>query len=56
MYLSHGVVDVTEGWETIERDGKPSGGPGQAQEVGHGSLMRFNKAKCKVLYLGQSGY
>ena len=28
-------------------------GPGQAGEVGHANLMEFNKAKCKVLPMGQ---
>ncbi|TRZ12817.1 hypothetical protein HGM15179_014273 [Zosterops borbonicus] len=36
-----GAGDIPEGWSHPE-------GPGQAQEVAHGNLMRFNKTKCKV--------
>jgi len=36
-----GVVNMSEGWEAIQRD------------LDRHELPRFNKSKCKVQYLGQ---
>ncbi|KAJ7422075.1 rna-directed dna polymerase from mobile element jockey-like [Willisornis vidua] len=42
-----GAVDTAEGQDAMQRDqDKP-------KEYSHGNLMRYNKAKCKVLHLGQ---
>ena len=42
-----GMVDMSEGWHVIQRD------LGKLESWACANLMKVNKAKCKVLHMGQ---
>ncbi|KAF4794165.1 hypothetical protein TURU_104984 [Turdus rufiventris] len=42
-----GAVDTPQAWDVIQRDLV------DLENCAHGNLMRFNKARCTLLYLGQ---